>query len=100
MIQNVLSGIGGIGIYGVISVILFFLVFAGALVRVCFIKKPHLDAMSALPLEPDEIAAGTETPILNPGSVSRPGSGSGSRSGSSETPKTERETENETGGTT
>jgi len=50
MIQNVLTEIGGIGIYGVISISLFFLVFGGALVRVFLLKKPYLDTMSSLPL--------------------------------------------------
>jgi len=50
MIQNVLQNIGGIGIYGVISICLFFAVFTAMLVRVCFMKKSFLDSMSALPL--------------------------------------------------
>jgi hypothetical protein len=51
MIQNVLRDIGGIGIYGVISVCLFFLVFSMALVRACLLKKQFLKSMSALPLD-------------------------------------------------
>ncbi len=51
MIKNVLSDIGGVGVYGVISISLFFLVFTGALVRVCLLKKSHVNQMSALPLE-------------------------------------------------
>ena len=51
MIQNVLRDIGGIGLYGVISVCLFFLVFSVALLRACLLKKPFLTAMSALPLD-------------------------------------------------
>jgi len=51
MIQNVLRDIGGIGIYGVISVCLFFLVFSVALVRACLLKKQFLKSMSALPLD-------------------------------------------------
>jgi hypothetical protein len=51
MIQNVLREIGGIGLYGVISVCLFFLVFSVALVRACLLKKPFLNAVSALPLD-------------------------------------------------
>jgi len=50
MIQNVLRDIGGIGLYGVISVCLFFLVFSVALVRACLLKQPFLKSMSALPL--------------------------------------------------
>lgn len=51
MIQNVLREIGGIGIYGVISVCLFFLVFGVALVRACLLKKSFVQSMSVLPLD-------------------------------------------------
>ena len=50
MIQNVLRDIGGVGLYGVISVCLFFLVFSVALLRACLLKKAFLETMSALPL--------------------------------------------------
>jgi hypothetical protein len=56
MIQNVLQNIGGIGLYGVISICLFFLVFTGALIRACLLKKSFLDSMSAIPLKDDEPA--------------------------------------------
>ena len=51
MIQNVLQDIGGVGIYGIISICLFFLVFSGALVWACFQKKSLMKSMSALPLQ-------------------------------------------------
>ena len=51
MIQNVLNGIGGVGVYGVISICLFFAVFVGVLVWTFCLKKPYLDAMRELPLE-------------------------------------------------
>jgi hypothetical protein len=51
MIQNVLSGIGGVGMYGVISICLFFAVFAGVLVWTLGLKKSYLEAMRELPLE-------------------------------------------------
>lgn len=51
MIQNVLRDIGGIGLYGVISVCLFFLVFSAAVIRAFLLKKPFLKSMSALPLD-------------------------------------------------
>lgn len=56
MIQNVLRDIGGIGLYGVISVCLFFTVFSIALVRACLLKKSFLNSMSALPLDDDQPA--------------------------------------------
>lgn len=51
MIQNVLSGIGGVGIYGVISICLFFAVFVGVLVWTIGLKKSYLNSMRVLPLE-------------------------------------------------
>jgi len=51
MIRNVLTDIGGISLYGVISVCLFFGVFTGALIWAFLLRKPHLNDMSQLPLE-------------------------------------------------
>ena len=51
MIQNVLNGIGGVGVYGVISICLFFAVFVGVLLWTLCLKKPYLNAMRELPLE-------------------------------------------------
>jgi hypothetical protein len=51
MIENVLNRIGGVGVYGVISICLFFAVFAGVLVWTLCLKKPYLKAMRELPLE-------------------------------------------------
>jgi hypothetical protein len=53
MIQNVLREVGGIGIYGVISVCLFFAVFSGAMIWSFLQKKSLLKTMSQLPLEED-----------------------------------------------
>jgi hypothetical protein len=50
MIQNVLRDLGGIGLYGVISVCLFFTVFAGALIWALLQKKSLLKRMGSLPL--------------------------------------------------
>jgi hypothetical protein len=51
MIQNVLRDIGGVGIYGVISICLFFAVFTVALVWAFLHSKGFLNSMSMLPLE-------------------------------------------------
>jgi len=51
MIQNVLSGLGGVGVYGIISISLFFAFFLGMLIWVIRLKKPYLNSMGALPLE-------------------------------------------------
>ena len=51
MIKNILQDIGGIGIYGVISLCLFFAVFSGALIMSLVQKSTFCAKMSALPLE-------------------------------------------------
>lgn len=53
MIQNVLRDIGGVGMFGVISVSLFFIVFTTALIWACRLKKPFLKTMGTLPLNDD-----------------------------------------------
>lgn len=62
MIKNVLTHLGGIGLYGVVSICLFFTVFVVALVLALAKKRPFLTHMSALPLADDTTAqAGWET---------------------------------------
>jgi len=56
MIKNVLSDIGGIGLYGVISICLFFAVFTGALFLSLRMKKSHADQLGSLPLHDGEPA--------------------------------------------
>lgn len=51
MIKNVLSDIGGVGVYGVISICLFFTVFTGSLIWSLLLKKADLDSRSVLPLD-------------------------------------------------
>ena len=51
MVENVLNGIGGVGIYGIISVCLFCAVFVGVLVWTLGLRKPYLSAMECLPLD-------------------------------------------------
>ncbi|MGC3957635.1 MAG: cbb3-type cytochrome c oxidase subunit 3 [Verrucomicrobiota bacterium] len=54
MIKNVLSDIGGVGIYGVISITLFFAVFIGMLIWACRMKKSYAQKMSTCPLHDGE----------------------------------------------
>ena len=54
MIKNVLSDIGGVGLYGVISISLFFAVFIGMLIWAFSMKKTFAQKMSALPLNDSE----------------------------------------------
>jgi hypothetical protein len=51
MIKNVVQDIGGIGLYGIISLCLFFSVFTGALLWACLYKRAFCIGMSSLPLE-------------------------------------------------
>jgi hypothetical protein len=61
MIKNVLTHIGGIGLYGVISICLFFAVFVGVLLWAFTLKSGYLNSMRRLPLE--------DEPGLEPGGI-------------------------------
>lgn len=50
MIRNVLTHIGGIEVYGIISVVLFFVLFSATLIWAFRLKKSHLETMGSLPL--------------------------------------------------
>jgi hypothetical protein len=54
MIKNILQDIGGIGLYGVISLCLFFAVFSGALVWTFIQRTAFCKRMGALPLEDEK----------------------------------------------
>ena len=51
MIQHLLKEIGGIGIYGIISVCLFFAIFSVMLIWAFQLKKSFLKSMESLPFE-------------------------------------------------
>ncbi len=51
MIENVMNTMGGVGLYGVISITLFFAVFVGVLAWTVGLKQPYLNSMRELPLE-------------------------------------------------
>ena len=53
MIKSILTHIGGIEHYGIISMCLFVFVFIGMLIWVFTMKKSHLNKMAAAPLEPE-----------------------------------------------
>ena len=61
MIKNVLTHIGGVENFGIISISLFFAFFTGMLIWAFRKKRSYLDAMSVLPLdrdpEPDSTSA-------------------------------------------
>lgn len=56
MVKNVLQEIGGVGIYALVSLLLFFAVFTGALLWAAFQRKSVCARMSALPLDDDSNA--------------------------------------------
>ncbi len=51
MIQKVLTHIGGVGVYGILSMLLFIAVFLGVLCWALGLRRPYLDHMSHLPLD-------------------------------------------------
>ena len=51
MVEKVLNNIGGVGIFGVISICLFFAFFIGMLIWVARLKKTYLNSMRNLPLD-------------------------------------------------
>ena len=53
MIENVMNKMGGVGMYGIISICLFFAVFVGVLVWTIRLKQAVSEAMRELPLEGD-----------------------------------------------
>ena len=66
MIQNVMHSIGGVSMYGVISICLFFAVFIGVLVWIICLKKPYLNEMRELPLEGESVSESEREATLNP----------------------------------
>lgn len=60
MTEQLITSIGGIAAFGVISICLFVVVFTGALVWACCQKKSFLKAMESLPLHDDESATRTK----------------------------------------
>ena len=57
MIKNVASHVSGVEIYGIVSICLFFAVFAGALAWACLLTKTAVRTISSLPLDRSEMGA-------------------------------------------
>ena len=55
MIRDVFHGIGGIGVYGIVSTLLFMLVFAAMILRVFMMKRADIDRAKAMPLDAGEL---------------------------------------------
>ena len=51
MIENVMHNLGGVGIFGMISICLFFAFFTGMLLWAAGLKRKYLNSMGQLPLE-------------------------------------------------
>jgi cytochrome c oxidase cbb3-type subunit 4 len=51
MIRNVLTHTGGVEVYGIISILLFFVFFTGMLIWAYRLRRDHLEAMGRLPLD-------------------------------------------------
>lgn len=56
MIQNVIRDMGGIAVFGVISVCLFFTVFTGAMIWALAQRKSLCEKMRALPFDDGSIS--------------------------------------------
>ena len=66
MIQNVLTNIGGIGLYGVISICIFIAVFLVAMLWMFGLNRRYIRAMERLPLEDDTFPAADAGTNHNP----------------------------------
>ncbi len=54
MFRNLLSSVDSFGVWSIISMILFFLVFIGIIVYTFKLSQSHVDYMSQLPLTENE----------------------------------------------
>jgi hypothetical protein len=54
MIRDLVSDIGGVGLYGLIALLLFFAVFVGVLIWTVRLRRGYLRHMAELPLEDDD----------------------------------------------
>lgn len=61
MIQKVLTSIGGVEHFGIISICIFFAFFLGVLIWAFTRKKTYLTSMSSLPLDGGEEDGTTST---------------------------------------
>jgi hypothetical protein len=61
MIKNVVQDIGGVGLYGMVSLCLFFSVFAGACLWAFLHDRRFCAAMSTLPLQDGTKAKGDKS---------------------------------------
>ncbi len=67
MIENVVQNIGGVAVFGLISICLFFGFFTGLLLWSVRLKKPYLNTMQSLPLEMEATPAPADRNGVPPG---------------------------------
>ena len=65
MIKNILTSIGGIENYGIISILIFFTFFVGVVAWAMSRRKDYLHSMSTLPLDSGEPAHQQRSEKLN-----------------------------------
>lgn len=53
MIKDVVEHVGGIGLYGMLSLLLFFAVFLGVILWALRLDRDRLEAAARLPLDPN-----------------------------------------------
>ena len=56
MINNILTRLGGVANYGIISILIFFTFFVGVLIWAFSRRKEYLTSMATLPLHDEERA--------------------------------------------
>jgi len=66
MIENVMDKMGGVGVFGVISICLFFAFFVGMLLWAFRLKQPYLNSMRELPLDGEPPPKPGSEPTPNP----------------------------------
>ena len=65
MIKNVLTHIGGVAVYGIVSICLFFAFFAAAVVWALAQRAGHVRRMGEIPLNEGEVNPFTPTASKN-----------------------------------
>ena len=66
MIENVMNKMGGVGVFGIISICLFFAFFIGMLVWTIRLKRSYLKSMRELPLDDEPAPEPGSKPTPNP----------------------------------
>jgi hypothetical protein len=66
MIENTLRSLGGVGLYGLISICLFFGFFVCMLLWAARLKKPYLKTMQSLPLNEEPVIRAPERGLSDP----------------------------------